>query len=71
MHILQNLLIKIYFIVLSFENTSNNNYAVTVGIECIGSKSCCFYCDDFAKERDTKVVKNVNVKQTTVIYFYT
>ena len=52
MYILQNLLIKIYLIVLTFENTSNNNYAVTVGIEYKGSKSCCFYCDDVAKERD-------------------
>ena len=53
--------------VLTFENTSNNNYAVTVGIECKGSKSCCFYCDDLAKESDMKVVKNVNAKQTIAV----
>ena len=71
MHILQNLLIKIYLIVLTFQNTSNNNYAVTEGIECKGSKSFYFYCDDVATEREREVVKNVNVKQTTLIYFYT
>ena len=53
--------------VLTFENTSNNNYAVTVGIECKGSKSCCFYCDDIATENDMKVVKNVNAKQTIAV----
>ena len=56
---------------LTFENTNNNNYAVTEGIECKGSKNFCFYCDDVATEREREVVKNVNVKQTTLIYFYT
>ena len=53
--------------VLTFENTSNNNYAVTVGIECKGSKSCCFYCDDIATESDIQVIKNVNAKQTVAV----
>ena len=47
---------------LTFQNTSNNNYAVTEGIECKGSKSFYFYCDDVATERDMEVVKNVNVQ---------
>ena len=53
--------------VLTFENTSNNNYAVTVGIECKGSKSCCFYCDDIASENDLQVIKNLNAKQTVAV----
>ena len=53
--------------VLTFENTSNNNYDITVGIECKGTKSCCFYCDDVATESDLKVVKKVNAKQTTAV----
>ena len=53
--------------VLTFENTSNNNYAITVSIECKGSKSCCFYCDDVATENDLKVVKNVKAKQTIAV----
>ena len=53
--------------VLTFENTSNNNYSVTVSIEFKGSKSCCFYCDDVATENDIKVVKNVNAKQTICV----
>ena len=59
--------IDIPYKVLTFENTSNKNYAVTVGIECKGIKSCCFYCDDVATENDMKVVKNVNAKQTIAI----
>ena len=53
--------------VLTFENTSNNDYAVTVGIECKGSKSCCFYCDDIATEKDLNVVKNVKAKETIAV----
>ena len=53
--------------VLTFENTSNNNYAVTVGIEFKGEKSCSFYCDDVATESDIKVIKNINAKQTTTV----
>ena len=53
--------------VLTFENTSNNNYDITVGIECKGTKSCSFYCDDVATESDLKVVKKVNAKQTTAV----
>jgi hypothetical protein len=57
--------------VLTFENTSNNTFAVTVGIECKGSKSCCFYCDDVATESDTKVVKYVKGKETiSIIIMY-
>jgi len=57
--------------VITFENTSNNNYAVTVGLESKGSKSCCFYCDDVASENDTKVIKNIKAKETiTVIIMY-
>ena len=57
--------------VLTFENTSNNNYAVTVGIEYKGVKSCSFYCDDVATEKDTTVIKNINAKQTiSVIIMY-
>ena len=53
--------------VLTFENTSNKNYAITVGIEYKGTKSCCFYCDEVASENDTKVVKNVKAKETTTV----
>ena len=53
--------------VLTFENTSNNNYDVTVSIECKGEKSCCFYCDDVAKETDLKVVKGVGPKETIAV----
>ena len=57
--------------VLTFENTSNKNYAITVGIEYKGTKSCCFYCDEVASENDTKVVKNIKAKETiTVIIMY-
>ena len=57
--------------VLTFENTSNNHYAVTLGIEFKGEKSFCFYCDDVATESDIKVVKNLNAKQTiSVIIMY-
>ena len=57
--------------VLTFEKSSNNNYAFTVGIKCKRSKSCCFYFDDRATERVTKFIKNVNAKHTTSTYFYT
>ena len=53
--------------VLTFENTSNNNYSVTVSIDCKGIKSCSFYCDDVASENDMKVVKNLCAKQTVSI----
>ena len=53
--------------VLTFENTSNNDYAITVGIEYKGIKSCCFYCDDVASESDIKVVKNISAKQTIAV----
>ena len=53
--------------VLTFENTSNKNYAVTVYIESKGSKSCCFYCDEVASENDTKVTKNVKAKETIAV----
>ena len=53
--------------VLTFENTSNNNYTITVGIEYKGTKSCCFYCDEVATESDTKVVKNIKAKETKAI----
>ena len=53
--------------VLTFENTSNNNYAVTVRLEYKGSKSCCFYCDDIATESDLQVIKNINANQTVAV----
>ena len=52
---------------MTFENTSNNDYAITVGIEYKGIKSCCFYCDDVASESDIKVVKNISAKQTIAV----
>ena len=53
--------------VLVFENTSNKNYSVTVCIECKGTKSCCFYCDEVASENDTKVIKNIKAKETIAV----
>ena len=53
--------------VLTFENTSSKSYDVTVGIECKGEKSCCFYCDEVATENDIKVVKNINPKETIAV----
>ncbi len=59
--------------VLTFENTSNNNYSVTVGIECKGTKNYCFYCDETASENDTGVVKSLPAKDTIaiIIMYYT
>ena len=52
---------------LTYENTSNNNYDITIGIKCIGTKNCSFYCDDVTTESGLKVVKKVNAKQTSAV----
>ena len=60
------------YIVLTFENTTDNCFSVSVRLQCRGSKSCCFYCDDIASENDMKVVKYLQAKQTNnvLIMYY-
>ena len=53
--------------VLTFENTSDNQNSIVVEIQCRGEKSCSFYCDEIAKEKHTKVVKNINAKETKAV----
>ena len=62
---------QIPYKVLTFENTTNNKFKVNVGLEPKGEKSCCFYCDDVAKETDLNVVKEINAKESiSVIIMY-
>jgi hypothetical protein len=58
--------------VMTFENTTNNNYITIVDIECKGAKCCCFYCDETASENDTQVVRRLAAKQTiaVIIMYY-
>ena len=53
--------------VITFENISNNNYDVTVGIQFKGEKSCCFYCNQVPKKTDLKVAKNIAPKETIFV----
>jgi hypothetical protein len=53
--------------VMTFENTTNNNYITIVDIECKGAKSCCFYCDETASENDTQVVRRLAAKETIAV----
>ena len=60
------------YIVLTFENPTDNLFSVSVRLQCRGSKNCCFYCDDVGSENDIKVVKNLDSKQTNtfIIMYY-
>ena len=53
--------------VLTFDNTSNDNFQIVVEIKCRGEKSCCFYCDEIATENDTKFLKNLGAKETKAV----
>ena len=55
------------FMVTGYENTSNNYYKTTTEVTCKGDKSFCIYCDNFAKESDTIVTKQLPPKSMTCV----
>ena len=59
--------------VLTFENTTHNEYAVTIGVTYEGNKSFCFYCDEDATENDIEVLKIIRANETkaVIIMYYT
>ena len=59
------------FMVTAYENTSNNYYKTTTEVIPKGNKSFCIYCDNFASENDTKVVKQLPPKTITCVIILT
>ena len=55
------------YIVLGFENPTDNLFSINVRLQCRGSQSCCFYCDDIASENDIKVIKYLEPKQSNCV----
>ena len=58
--------------VLMFENPTDKTFAIKTTLKYKGSKSCSFYCDNFALEKESVVVKNINPKETicTLIMYH-
>ena len=58
---------KFPFRVLVFDNKSEEKVAVKAELICKGDKSCSFYCDDIADEKNNTLVKNINIKESICI----
>ena len=55
------------FMIISYENTSNNYYKTISEVAAKGEKSFCIYCDDYATEDDTEVTKPLPPKSMTCV----
>jgi hypothetical protein len=53
--------------VLTIENPTDNDCAVTIEVKYKGDKRFCFYCDDDATENYIDVLKIIKAKETKVI----
>ena len=58
---------KLPFKLIVLDNKSDKNIGVKTELIYKGSKSCSFYCDDIANEKDNILVKNLNSKETICI----
>ena len=61
------------FMLLAFNNTSNNYFQANIETKARGTKSFCIYCDTDATEDDTKVTKQLppNTARAVVIMKHT
>ena len=55
------------FMVTGYENTSNNYFKTTTEVTGKGDKSFCIYCDDYASEDETTVIKPLPPKSMTCV----
>ena len=55
------------FMIIGYENTSNNYYKTISEISAKGEKSFCIYCDNYATEDDTEVTKPLPPKSMTAV----
>ena len=55
------------FMVTGYENTSNNYFKTTTEVTGKGEKSFCIYCDDYATEDETTVIKPLPPKSMTCV----
>jgi len=53
--------------VLMFENPTDKALAIKAELVCKGSKSCSFYCDEVAGEKESIMVKNIRPKENVCI----
>ena len=50
--------------VLVFENTTDKDFGIKNELISKGEKSCSFYCDEFANEKENIMIKNIKGKET-------
>jgi len=55
------------FMVTGYENTSNNYLKTTTKVTGKGDKSFCIYCDNYASEDETTVIKPLPPKSMTCV----
>ena len=55
------------FMVTGYENTSNNYLKLTTDVKEKGDKSFCIYCDNYASEDETTVIKPIPPKSMTCV----
>ena len=55
------------FMIVAYENTSNNYYKTISEVTSKGDKSFCFYCDKYATEDETTVTKPLPPKSMTCV----
>ena len=55
------------FMVTGYENTSSNYFKTTTEVTGKGDKSFCIYCDDYATEDETTVIKPLPPKSMTCV----
>ena len=55
------------FMIIGYENTSNNYYKTNSNVTCKGEKSFCIYCDNYASEDETSVTKPLPPKSMTCV----
>ena len=55
------------FMITAYQNTSSNYYKTSSEVSGQGGKSFCIYCDDYATEDDTKVVKPLPPNSITCV----
>jgi len=55
------------FMIIAYENTSNNYYKTISEVTAKGDKSFCIYCDKYASEDETTVTKPLPPKSMTCV----